>query len=1012
MMKRCEHIRDMIAEMVGGFAGADQVGEVREHIEICSDCREYERALREEDELLREFAASTQADMGQRMARVMDEVRSQEAVGNSNGFSVRYVLRRAAVWSAAAVIVVGVLIGFAVMKDEGGSDEPIAVEQGQDEILERDVQNEIAVAEPVEEVRDSSDEWALEQEFDLLDVYYANKDVEGLTSMLYEGQQESRLLAATYLSDLGGDEEMQILREFAEGWEGEGINPFDRAADRIATRMEDQTETKAAGEVAAVAKADTSDAENREDSFRSVDANVGVVRGPYLSGTVRDAVTGEPVGGVTVKLYGPSFYKAVTDEQGFYRFSGIEESGNYVVGVESPDYLGLGRWWNAPLVALRDGVALVKDMRLERGCKAVVRVFDEAGMPVRKAKVRLSWFGGGNDDENYARGRSDDDGIAVVGAVKASQVPYMVSVWHDDYAPAERVVRLEDVNVDSQVEFVLQKGMAVKGYAHYSDGVPAEGANIIARPKGWQGGSREYESGRVDEFGAFVLENIVPGEYSFWAKFDSEGLEYAYPLEQMRLPLEGKKPVMLDIGQKSPEVMSSISGVLSFDEGLDPGFVYISVTSAQGSTKNVMLRSDVTREFEIDGLESGYYRLVFSGRYIETKVMEGVQSGGEKLNVRLEAREKAHIKGVVLAGDTGEIIPRFQVRLHRVIDGEGERRPHPGGWYHFQSRDGRFDVEADDGVYRVEVDAEGWAPTLSEPIDTEASSGVLVELQRGGDLIGRVVDTEGRPVAGAKVIPLSKAGESWREASESFFSDAGHVLTDENGVFVLEDLPVGMETIKVVHEFYADKVVGEIEVRAGDDRVGIEVVVEPWANIDGFVFTEDGRPDVNAELVFYTFDDGRAVRVGTVLADEEGYYSADGLPAEWVYVVQEDGDGAGVICRGVPAVSGVSVRVDMGSDESAKVGRLVVDGEPASGVELMVTSDGVEGLADVRWIGVTGSEGEFSVRGVPEGLYDLYCREDGGEWVNAGSVEFYSGLTELGVIEVGTVGSAVDTDEQ
>jgi len=89
------------------------------------------------------------------------------------------------------------------------------------------------------------------------------------------------------------------------------------------------------------------------------------------------------------------------------------------------------------------------------------------------------------------------------------------------------------------------------------------------------------------------------------------------------------------------------------------------------------------------------------------------------------------------------------------------------------------------GPHRLQIRADGFAPSpyreIVVPDGGDADLGA-VRLLRGGILVGRVIDFEGRPVAGVRVAVRG----------EFLFTD-----TDENGRFRLECVPVGSHVLVV-----------------------------------------------------------------------------------------------------------------------------------------------------------------------------------------------------------------------
>ena len=106
---------------------------------------------------------------------------------------------------------------------------------------------------------------------------------------------------------------------------------------------------------------------------------------------------------------------------------------------------------------------------------------------------------------------------------------------------------------------------------------------------------------------------------------------------------------------------------------------------------------------------------------------------------------------------------------------------------------GRFELEElDIGPHHLRVAIGDGMPDHIVPVDLiEGENRVVADL-RTGTLRGRVTDTEGGPIPGARVT-VGLVGQDQNEGRTSWFGDADKdgVLTDDDGRFVVEDLPLG-----------------------------------------------------------------------------------------------------------------------------------------------------------------------------------------------------------------------------
>jgi RNA polymerase sigma factor (sigma-70 family) len=124
----------------------------------------------------------------------------------------------------------------------------------------------------------------------------------------------------------------------------------------------------------------------REYSFGLYGPDVTVLLAPSrpLTGTVRDAKTGEPVAGVVVSEVNANVPKAVTDKDGHYHLEGVPKKPHYglnVAGAKGVPYFDSTHMWVSDVAGLDP---LVTDLKVKRGIELTGVVVDkETGKPVR-----------------------------------------------------------------------------------------------------------------------------------------------------------------------------------------------------------------------------------------------------------------------------------------------------------------------------------------------------------------------------------------------------------------------------------------------------------------------------------------------------------------------------------------------------------------------------------------------------------------------------------------------------
>jgi anti-sigma factor RsiW len=113
MNSDCETMKDQIADLVTGVLSENQEQKLRQHLTECVDCRDYARALKNEDALLTEFVETMDTDMAQRQERLLQTIdRSCESKQMHTPSIWRTIMksRKTRLAAAAAIIMVGLVV--------------------------------------------------------------------------------------------------------------------------------------------------------------------------------------------------------------------------------------------------------------------------------------------------------------------------------------------------------------------------------------------------------------------------------------------------------------------------------------------------------------------------------------------------------------------------------------------------------------------------------------------------------------------------------------------------------------------------------------------------------------------------------------------------------------------------------------------------------------------------------------------------------------------------------------
>lgn len=425
------------------------------------------------------------------------------------------------------------------------------------------------------------------------------------------------------------------------------------------------------------------------------------------------------------------------------------------------------------------------------------------GQPVADAQVqaRTRGRGGGAEAKTDALGRFELE-LRSRNAWLSARPP----TGAPGLAPAEGIVWSgpgEELRYELGAPLRLSQGVALVGEVRSLAGDPIPGATLRA----W--GRRSQARATADAEGKFRLEGLGEAAYTIEAKakgFVSESLQV---------------PVTLKRGGEASFSLSpagSLRGVVRGADGQPAARA--AVFAFREGEQLLQATADREGSYQLENLAPGPLEIFVRSRdrsltgRVATQVRVGVQAS---LDLTLD--EGAKVKGTV-SDREGNRLAKWQVRV-RNASGQVRRRGE-------SDASGNFEVKGlYPGTYTITARPPNSRGNLVEE-EIEVTSGVLrhdLLATLGAQLSGRVLDGEGEPVR-AEVHALQ--GED----------TLGFARCDEEGAFVLRDLKPGSYTIFLRRRSRDEgELVGrhELEVRAGDQREGLELSVYRPAKIRGRV---------------------------------------------------------------------------------------------------------------------------------------------------------------------------------
>ena len=707
----------------------------------------------------------------------------------------------------------------------------------------------------------------------------------------------------------------------------------------------------------------------RKDAFTGTRASgpankppltVRLEKSAAITGRVTDTKTKLPVAGATVRLNVPRrptagdvSLLALTDAKGAYTI--LAPSGTYIVLASHPAYES-----QMSETAVSAGQQLVKDLAVSQLARVSGVVVDEEKRPIVGATVGTENAGGdrammrnpmrmirggdsattGPDGRFSMRVGADSDLI-----LKASKKGFPQAKG-DSFrlGPGER---------KGSVVLVIPNGIAVSGRVLDANGDPLSGVTVVATetPVGRDGGSmirrmilsglpggEEEDLVRSASDGTFTLR-VKEGTYDF--TFKREG----YSEKQVRaqtITAGGANPIETRM-EPAVEITGRVTrgGV---------GVPDVMITTFMGGDASVTTGPDGS--FTLSGLTPGVTRVMVMKPQEMLQEQRNLTAPGRDVVIDLPAG--GTISGRVVEKGTKKPIMSFQAGVSTSGGGGGMIRMGPPMLKSFTADDGSFTLEhVPAGAINLVANAPGYSSgrmTVNVE-DGKSVSDVLVELEQGARLTGRVTSSSGTPLADVSV--------SIQPSVTGGFATRGmmpRTTTDANGEYVLDSVEPGEETVNFSHPKHVD-LAKKVTIKGRDTR--LDVTLSGGQRVTGVVVTESGVPVPDAEVDARGGGDG-----GETRTNASGTFEFESMaPGRYRFSAAKAGYAAGRV-DDFDISSGTPLRIVLGTGGTI-YGRVT----GLSEAELASTS--------VRAFGSTGGggastsavdpQGNFRIEGVPAG---------------------------------------------
>jgi protocatechuate 3,4-dioxygenase beta subunit len=553
--------------------------------------------------------------------------------------------------------------------------------------------------------------------------------------------------------------------------------------------------------------------------------------GGRVTGHVVDKMTHQPVtsfqAGVSTSRSGggmmimtPPMLKSFTSDDGSFTLDNVP-AGTQQVVANAPGYT-TGK---VPSVVVEEGKATSDiEVGLETGVKLTGRVTGSDGAPLAGASVRAD----SNDRiirmmMNDTGATTDSNGEYTIDSLEPGDKAFAFS--RSGYLTESRTVSLN--SKENRLDVQLSAGIRISGVVVTDAGAPVPEASVRASSAASSGFGR---STRTDASGAFMIEGVAPGHYTFTASKDG----FADAI-QRDFDVSSGAPLRLTLGSGGT-VTGHVGGVAESD--LASVTVYI--RSSSGGATSVPV--DQGGNFRAQGAPIGTLRVsadIMKGfterRTTDVKSVELAPGGSAQVD--LEFNSQTTIRGLV----TRNGVPLQSAAVQFT--------PAQGSSTSTSSRistDDKGNYTATglaDGTYNVAVIELRLNP-YTTTYEVHGSSTFDIPI-KSTTLRGRVTDSaSGDPIDGATVQFRLKAGND----PMSMISERT-TTTDANGVFVLDAIAAGNYSAAANKDSYGS---GKADVTVGDSAPpDVELRL---SKIDGVLLkvtdARDGRT-LAAQVVVY-----------------------------------------------------------------------------------------------------------------------------------------------------------------
>lgn len=596
------------------------------------------------------------------------------------------------------------------------------------------------------------------------------------------------------------------------------------------------------------------------------------------------------------------------------------------------------------------------------------RVVDRSGNAVPNAAVypnKASELKGtfNRDQASACRGRTDENGNFVISHLN-KRGRWQLCAVAKGYSPA-----LSEFYAlgETSAEIVLDAGLSCSGQVVDSATQSSlENIKVVANTTL---SYRMHVESVSDSEGRFVLTDLAEGEYSL----DVDDPVYVQENESEKFNIVSGKELS---GLRIELVTGGTVFGRVYDKDTGEGISGVNL-STYSKDSNAPIRSEYTDStgiYQITGLATAPYEISYSR-------IDGYPSMGHQDKRVLEVK-------------TGEIIPDLDFPISKgicvrgiVVDNDGnpvekasvsQRIGYQTYWVRATSAsDGSFELmglKATEKLYLKARTNEMASRTIGPLLlPDEGLEGIILTLEDGGSISGKVVDTSGNPII-SRDISAYLRNEEIGNPSQS---------TDSKGRFRLPALTAGTYDIKVSPQSQAGgfrEIHKTVELGPGEHLTDVVVIVDEsdGFEIAGRVTNTEGNALQNA----WAFTRSHSTDTsGNAQTDKNGYYKISGLDEGIYYVDVSHNNYSSAKMNDVEAGS---TGVDFVLEGCGAIeGRVVsaANGESISNFQIIQLTGHVQRwgqwMNTYTFVNVHSADGSFSFSQVDVGEAAIIVKADG-----------------------------------